>query len=126
MTATWTKRIQELCKTTTSRDPLHVALEPMNEEGFPIAGQAHRGLIAGADDRSGRARFSRRGHGLSPNDASIASSQASELCRSVSRTTYSHIRSLYPSSRPSISPPFGLTPVSQTGFMCAHSLVTVM
>jgi len=48
MTTNWAEHIQELCKTTTSKDPLHIALEAMSAEEFPIAGQAHHGLIAGA------------------------------------------------------------------------------
>ncbi|MHB9035682.1 MAG: DUF5714 domain-containing protein [Armatimonadota bacterium] len=48
MTANWAEHIQELCRTTTSTDPLGIALEAMSAEGFPIAGQAHHGLISGA------------------------------------------------------------------------------
>ena len=44
----WPARIRELCLQTRSRDPWTVALEAMNWEGFPVAGQAHHGLVAGA------------------------------------------------------------------------------
>lgn len=44
----WPARIRELCLQTRSRDPWTVALEAMSWEGFPVAGQAHHGLIAGA------------------------------------------------------------------------------
>ncbi len=44
----WPARIRELCLQTRSRDPWTVALEAMSWEGFPVAGQAHHGLVAGA------------------------------------------------------------------------------
>ena len=48
MSTDWTERVRELCLATTSADPLAIALEAMNWEGFPIAGQAHHALVAGA------------------------------------------------------------------------------
>ncbi len=44
----WPARIRELCLQTMSRNPWTVALEAMSWEGFPVAGQAYHGLIAGA------------------------------------------------------------------------------
>ncbi len=48
MTADWAEHVEQLCKTTTSKDALQIALEAMSAGGFPVAGQSHHGLIAGA------------------------------------------------------------------------------
>lgn len=47
MSETWTERTKEICIATAGKDPLAIALEVMGAEGFPIAGQAHHGLVAG-------------------------------------------------------------------------------
>jgi hypothetical protein len=48
MSSDWAQIVYADCLASTSRDPLAIAMGVMGREGFPVAGQAHHGLVAGA------------------------------------------------------------------------------